>query len=127
MTVFDTTNPNNSDNVTVGQAPFSIQFDPNENFVYVTNLNSSSVSVISTNTDTVVKTTPVGASPVQMAFLNAPTILAVSQDSGRSNGGTSLQIVGRGFVEGATVDFGGSSSHCGRIQSFRFARDHRQP
>jgi YVTN family beta-propeller protein len=110
VTVFDTTNPNNSDNVTVGQAPFSIQFDPNENFVYVTNLSSSSVSVISTNTDTVVKTTPVGASPVQLAFLNAPTILAVSQDTGRSNGGTSLQIVGRGFVEGIAVDFGGSAA-----------------
>ena len=110
VTVFDTTNPNNSDSVTVGQAPFSIQFDPNENFVYVTNLNSSSVSVINTNTDTVVKTTPVGTSPVQMAFLNSPTILAVSQDTGRSNGGTSLQIVGRGFVEGVAVDFGGSAA-----------------
>lgn len=108
VTVFDTTNPNNSDSVAVGQSPFSIQFDPNENFVYVTNLNSSSVSVISTNTDTVVKTAPVGASPVQMAFLNAPTILGISQDSGRSTGGASLQIVGRGFVEGASVDFGGS-------------------
>jgi YVTN family beta-propeller protein len=110
VTVFDTTNPNNTDNVVVGQAPFSIQFDPNENFVYVTNLNSSSVSVISTNTDTVVKTAPVGASPVQMAFLNSPAILAVSQDTGRSNGGTSLQIVGRGFVEGVAVDFGGSAA-----------------
>ncbi len=110
VTVFDTTNPNNSDNVTVGQSPFSIQFDPNENFVYVTNLNSGSVSIINTTTDVVVKTAPVGTSPVQMAFLNAPTILAISQDSGRSNGGTSLQIVGRGFVEGATVDFGGSAA-----------------
>lgn len=110
VTVLDTRNPNNSGTVTVGQAPFSIQFDPFENFVYVTNLNSGSVSVINTSTDAVVKTTPVGASPVQMAFLNAPTVLAVSQDSGRSTGGTSLQIVGRGFVEGLKVDFGGSAA-----------------
>ena len=108
VTVFDTTNPDSSDTVTVGQSPFSIQFDPNENFVYVTNLHSSSVSVIDTNTDAVVKTTPVGASPVQMAFVNSPTVLTVSQDSGRTTGGTHLQIVGRGFVEGVAVDVGGS-------------------
>jgi YVTN family beta-propeller protein len=108
VTVFDTLDPTSTEFVSVGQFPFSIVFDPDENFVYVTNLNSNSVSVINTNTDEVIKTVPTGTGPVQFAFLNAPTVLGISQASGKSGGGTALQIIGSGFVEGATVDLGGS-------------------
>lgn len=118
VTVFDTLNPADTDTVAVGQSPFSIQFEPNEDFVYVTNLNSSSVSVINTSTDTVMKTVVVGTSPVQFALLNAPTVLAISQDTGRSSGGTRLQIIGNGFVEGATVDFSGSAATVNEFSPF---------
>ena len=115
VTVFDTLSPANSDVIAVGQSPFSILFDPDENNVYVTNLGSNSVSVISTNNDTVIKTIPVGANPVQFTLLNSPTLLAISQDLGGNVGGTRLQIIGSGFVDGATVDFGGSLA---TIESF---------
>jgi YVTN family beta-propeller protein len=115
LSVFDTSNPTSADTISVGLFPFSIVLDPNENFVYVANLNSNNVSVISTNTDTVVKTVSVGSTPLQFAFLNAPTLLGVSQGLGTNSGGTALQIIGSGFVEGATVDFGGSG---GTVISF---------
>ncbi|PYV91438.1 MAG: hypothetical protein DMG05_07445 [Acidobacteria bacterium] len=110
VSVFDTTDASSVDSIAVGLFPFSIVLDPNEDFVYVTNLNSNNVSVISTNTDTVVKTVSVGSTPLQFAFLNAPTLLGISQDSGSNGGGTTLQIIGSGFVEGATVDLGGSAA-----------------
>jgi YVTN family beta-propeller protein len=118
VTVLDTQNPANSDSVVVGQSPFDIQFDPTESFVYVTNRSSGSVSVITTNTNTLATTVTVGSSPVQFAFLNAPTILAISQDQGGSSGGTSLQIIGRGFVDGVTVDFGGSAATVNEFSPF---------
>jgi IPT/TIG domain len=37
----------------------------------------------------------------------APTVASVSPDNGPFNGGTSVTITGTGFVNGATVTFGG--------------------
>ncbi|MEW5977604.1 MAG: beta-propeller fold lactonase family protein [Acidobacteriota bacterium] len=108
VTVFDTQDAANSELIPVGQSPFSIVFEPDESYVYVTNLGSNTVSVIDTNTDRVVKTAGVGTSPVQFAFLQAPTVLGISQDQGPVGGGTALQIIGHGFVEGVRVEFGGS-------------------
>jgi YVTN family beta-propeller protein len=118
VTVLDIQNPAITSNVVVGQSPLDVRFDPSENLVYATNRDSSSVSVIDTTTDTVTKTVTVGSSPVRFAFLNAPRILAISQDTGGSTGGTRLQIIGKGFVDGVRVDFGGSAATVNEFSPF---------
>jgi YVTN family beta-propeller protein len=58
------------DNIPVGSAPQGIAFNPNNGFLYVTNFDSGTVSVIDPSTNTVVATIPlpVGGGPGGIAF-----------------------------------------------------------
>lgn len=50
-----------------------------------------------------------------------PTITSVSPTSGSQNGGTSVTISGTGFVNGATVTFGGTAATVGTITATTIA------
>ncbi len=73
-----------ADPIQVGSQPFSVQFDPDENFAFVVELGSNRVSVIDTNTDRVVGTMAAGASPTQLAQLNSPSTPPGSMVNGAS-------------------------------------------
>jgi hypothetical protein len=49
----------------------------------------------------------VGSEKVQISQPSLSTILSVTPSSGPMQGGTVVQIIGRGFVQGASVTFGG--------------------
>ena len=54
--------------IPVGSAPFGIAYDSINERMYVTNNDDSTVSVIDTNTNTVIGTIPVGNQPSELAF-----------------------------------------------------------
>lgn len=47
----------------VGYTPFGLKYNPNNDYINVTNSNSDSVSLISSATNTVIKTIDVGDRP----------------------------------------------------------------
>ena len=47
-------------NVTVGNIPASVAFNPSNGYTYVTNVDSNTVSVIDGSTNTVIDTIPMG-------------------------------------------------------------------
>ncbi|MEM3846926.1 MAG: YncE family protein [Candidatus Parvarchaeota archaeon] len=53
--------------ISVGSDPDGVAVTPNGQYVYVANVNSNTVSVISTSNDSVFKTIPVGSVPVGVA------------------------------------------------------------
>ena len=69
--------------VKVGKNPNDATFDPSNGDVYVTNSNSSSVSVIDGSTNKVTKTITVGADPIEAAYDSTnQEVYIVSQTSG---------------------------------------------
>ncbi len=74
--------------------------------------SAASVDVVVTNTDGNSGTLAGG-----YTYQPAPTVTGVSLNSGALAGGTAVTITGTGFVEGATVDFGGSSCNSPNIVS----------
>lgn len=54
--------------IPVGDSPVQIVYNPNNGFMYVTNINSQSVSVIDCSTNTVIKNIPVGPQPTGIAY-----------------------------------------------------------
>ncbi len=93
--------------ITVGAGPFSLMLDPNEDFLYVTNLGSGTgsgtVSVVDINTDRVAATIAVGGVPVQFQMLNAPTLLELAPNPAPTGGRITLH--GEGFLPNSTVRF----------------------
>ena len=69
--------------VQVGSQPVDIAYDPNNDFSYVANFGSNSVSVINDSTNVVIKTIPVGANPDHLlySYLNNQIYVA-NQGSG---------------------------------------------
>lgn len=56
------------DTITVGTGPSYIAITPDGNYAYVTNVFTNNVSVINTNTNTVINTIPVGNCPFDIAI-----------------------------------------------------------
>ena len=54
--------------IPVGSAPVDIAYDSIDERMYVTNNDDGPVSVIDTNTNTVISTIPVGANPQGIAY-----------------------------------------------------------
>ena len=54
--------------IPVGQDPFALAFNPENENMYVADFNSGNVSVIDTSSNTVEETIPVGQGPVAIAF-----------------------------------------------------------
>jgi YVTN family beta-propeller protein len=57
-----------TDTISVGQGPVGIAYDANNGNVYVSDINSDTVSVIDSTTNTVVDTITVGSRPSGIAF-----------------------------------------------------------
>lgn len=74
--------------------------------------SAADVDVIVTNTDSYSGTLTGG-----FTYQPAPSVTSVSYSSGALAGGTSVTITGAGFVNGATVDFGGSSCNSPTVVS----------
>jgi len=55
-------------NTSNGMGPWGIAYDPSNGYIYVTNLDSNTVSVINGKTNTVIATIPVGQRPVGVAY-----------------------------------------------------------
>lgn len=72
------------DPVSVGAQPFAVQFDPDENVVFVVETGAGRVSVIDTNTDRILGSMAVGTAPIGLAQLNPPIIPAGSIVNGAS-------------------------------------------
>jgi hypothetical protein len=73
-------------------------------------------------TQHVTVTTPGGTSPLssadQFSYLPVPTVTKIEPKSGPEGGGTSVTIIGTGFVEGATaVKFGSTSAAVTNVTS----------
>ena len=69
---------------------------------------AGAVSVIVTNTDAQSNTLAGGYT--YAAPHAAPTVTAITPNSGTTNGGTAVTITGTGFLAGASVKLGGSSA-----------------
>jgi len=69
---------------------------------------AGTVSVVVTNTDTKSGTLTNGFT--YTAANPAPTVTAITPNSGPTNGGTGVTITGTGFLSGATVKLGGTSA-----------------
>jgi len=66
---------------------------------------TGAVNVVVTNTDTQSGTLTNG-----YTYNSAPSVTAVSPNSGFTSGGTAVTITGTGFISGATVDFGSAAA-----------------
>jgi YVTN family beta-propeller protein len=108
VSVIDTISPLLSRSIPLPQAPTGITLSPKGDRLYVVHADADSLSIINTSNQLVEKTIATGSRPLHFAFLNPPTILGFSQINGNIGGGTSLQLIGRGFIEGCRVDFGNS-------------------
>ena len=67
--------------ITAGSAPYGAVVNPAGTLVYVTNVDSNTVSVISTATNSVVDTISVGVNPEGLALNPAGTFLYVANDN----------------------------------------------
>lgn len=65
---------------------------------------AGAVAVTVTNTDL-----QSGSMPAAFTYIPPPTVSTVSPNVGTIAGGTNVTVTGTGFLNGATVDFGGSS------------------
>ena len=54
--------------IPVGQGPIAIEFNPENNNMYVADFNSGNVSVIDSSSNTIGETIPVGQGPVAIEF-----------------------------------------------------------
>ena len=71
---------------------------------------AGAVSVVGTNTDAKSGTLTNGYTYTGPQSNPAPTVTAITPNSGSTNGGTSVTITGTGFLAGATVKLGGTSA-----------------
>lgn len=106
--IIDTaTNTLEAASIPVGQFPLALAVTPDGAFVYATNGGSffanSTVSVISTATNTVVATVPVGSVPQGIAIANLSTPFSQFSITG-------LTVNKNGFTESGTVTLGANSS-----------------
>ncbi len=95
--------------------PFSLGFDPDENFVFVVLLGSNQVAVIDTSTDNIVSRLSVGVAPVALVQLNQPFVNRVP--SGLVNGASfaaNFSVAGGAIVsifgEGLAAEEGQATS-----------------
>ena len=80
--------------VTVGTNPASIAITPNGQYVYVTNVGSNSVSVISTSSNSVVSTITVGSNPNGVAITpNGQYVYVANSQYGSSGGGNTVSVI----------------------------------
>ena len=71
---------------------------------------AGAVSIVVTNTDTKSGTLTNGYTYTGPQSNPAPTVTAITPNSGSTNGGTTVTITGTGFLSGATVKLGGTSA-----------------
>ncbi len=71
---------------------------------------AGAVSIVVTNTDAKNGTLANGYTYTGPQSNPAPTVTAITPNSGATNGGTSVTITGTGFLSGATVKLGGTSA-----------------
>ena len=71
---------------------------------------AGAVSIVVTNTDAKSGTLTNGYTYTGPQSNPAPTVTAITPNSGPTNGGTSVTITGTGFLSGATVKLGGTSA-----------------
>ena len=71
---------------------------------------AGAVSIVVTNTDAKSGTLANGYTYTGPQSNPAPTVTAITPNSGATNGGTSVTITGTGFLSGATVKLGGTSA-----------------
>ncbi len=71
---------------------------------------AGAVSIVVTNTDAKSGTLTNGYTYTGPQSNPAPTVTAITPNSGSTNGGTSVTITGTGFLSGATIKLGGTSA-----------------
>lgn len=106
LRIIDTaTNTLEPGTITVNSTPFALAFTPDGAFVYVTNGFSNNVSAVSTATNTVVATIPVGSEPQGIVIANLSTpfsnltinSLTVNQNGYATDGTFSLGAASTGI------------------------------
>ncbi len=105
-----------SKRIGVGHEPSSLVLDPNEGYLYVTNMGSGSVSVINLATGNLTDSIsgPGGESvPVQFVMLNPPTLLEIAPNPAVS--GSRVALTGEGFLPSSIVLVSPSGENVARV------------
>jgi YVTN family beta-propeller protein len=108
----------------VGMFPTGVAITPDGAFVYVTNAENNTVSVIDTTTNTVVVTETVGPTPQFIAFATQdPVDSLIAQVTALVTGGTLTQGQANGLISKlaearAKLDRGKSSPACNQLNAF---------